>query len=79
MSVREVSIPYVGGTVVNGTAVIVAIKQTAVDVWVVLAINYPDSPYAEYVTWLMDPAGIVYSGHYYRDLTEAVTDYTERF
>lgn len=78
MSVREVFIPTIGSTLPENGAVVIAIKQTAISTWVVLAIANPGTPRAEYVTWLLDDRGLAYSGRYTFDLIDAVTDYNER-
>ena len=73
-------VPRPGDVLPNG-AVVIDSKGATRLMLVILAINNPCTPRAEYATWLADwNDGVLtpFSGRYFRDIEQAVIDYTGR-
>lgn len=75
------STPKVGDRISNG-AVILDIKRTVGDGWIVLCLWADQSPYHPYVTWwaYWSQAGELSAsmGHYYDQLSQAIVDFDNR-
>lgn len=72
---RTVARAVVGRRLTNG-AIVVAAKPATGQGEIVLALR--NAPYEPWITWVHDPKGHCYSGHYFDDFDEAVEDYRSR-